>query len=130
MTIAEVGKKYGLSNDTLRYYERIGLLPSINRTPSGIRNYTQEDCKWIEFAKCMRGAGLPIDVLIAYLALFEQGDHTIEERKALLIKQRGELHARINEMQTILERLDKKIEGYEQRVIAKEKELKLPAQSV
>jgi len=62
MTITEVSKKYELSPDTLRYYERIGLLPSVNRNKGGIRDYTEEDCKWIEFIKCMRGAGLPIEV--------------------------------------------------------------------
>lgn len=51
MTISEVSKKYGLTQDTLRYYERIGLIPYINRTSSGIRDYTEEACKWIEFIK-------------------------------------------------------------------------------
>ena len=72
MTITEVSKKYDLSQDTLRYYERIGLLPAVNRNKSGIRDYTDEDCKWVEFIKCMRGAGLPIEVLIEYVALFQE----------------------------------------------------------
>ena len=53
MTIAEVSRKYALSQDTLRYYERIGMIPSVNRTQSGLRNYTEQDCRWIELAKCM-----------------------------------------------------------------------------
>ena len=60
MNIAEVSKKYDLTQDTLRYYERVGLLPRVNRTSSGIRDYTEEDCRWVEFIKCMRQAGLPI----------------------------------------------------------------------
>ena len=64
MTIAEVSKKFDLSQDTLRYYERIGLIPSVNRNKSGNRDYTEEDCRWVEFIKCMRSAGLPIEVLI------------------------------------------------------------------
>ena len=72
MTITEVSKKYDLSQDTLRYYERIGLIPTVNRNKSGIRDYTDEDCKWVEFIKCMRGAGLPIEVLIEYVALFQE----------------------------------------------------------
>lgn len=55
MTIAEVSKKFDISADTLRYYERIGLLPPVRRTSGGIRDYTQEDCNWVEFIKCMRG---------------------------------------------------------------------------
>ena len=77
MTITEVSKKYDLSQDTLRYYERIGLIPTVNRNKSGIRDYTDEDCKWVEFIKCMRGAGLPIEVLIEYVALFQEGESTI-----------------------------------------------------
>lgn len=124
MTIAEVSKKLDLSQDTLRYYERIGLIPSVNRNKGGIRDYTEEDCKWIEFIKCMRSAGLPIEVLIEYVGLFQQGDATIEARKELLIGQRKQLIARMEDMQKTLELLNYKIESYEQTVVEKEKELK------
>ena len=77
MTIAQVSQKYGVSADTLRYYERIGLLPPVGRTKSGIRDYTEEDCNWVNFIKCMRGAGLPVETLIEYVGLFGQGDETI-----------------------------------------------------
>jgi len=77
MKIAEVSERYGLSSDTLRYYERIGLLPPVNRAESGIRDYTELDARRVEFVKCMRSAGLPIEVLIAYIALVQQGDDTI-----------------------------------------------------
>lgn len=124
MTIAEVSKLYDLSQDTLRYYERIGLIPGINRNKSGIRDYTEEDCRWIGFIKCMRGAGLPIEVLIEYVGLFQQGDITIESRKDLLIEQRDQLKARMEEMQKTLERLNYKIDRYEQAIIPRENELK------
>lgn len=123
-TIAEISKKYDLSQDTLRYYERIGLIPSVNRNQSGIRDYTEEDCKWVEFIKCMRSAGLPIETLIEYVGLFQQGDATIESRKELLTEQRKQLIARMEDMKKTLERLDYKIEVYEQAVIVKEKGLK------
>lgn len=124
MTITEVSKKFDLTQDTLRYYERIGLIPSVNRNKSGVRDYTEEDCRWIEFIKCMRNAGLPIEVLIEYVALFQQGDKTVEARKELLIEQREQLIARMEDMKKTLERLDYKIERYEQSVVEKEKELK------
>lgn len=117
MTIAEVCKKYNLSADTLRYYERIGLLPSITRTAGGIRNFSEKDCGWVEFIKCMRGAGLPIEVLIEYVGLVLQGDETIPARKALLVEQREQLFARISELQSTLARLDYKIENYEKTVV-------------
>lgn len=124
MMIAEVSEKFVLSQDTLRYYERIGLIPSVNRNKSGIRNYTEEDCKWVEFIKCMRGAGLPIEVLIEYVGLFQQGDTTIEARKELFIEQRKQLITRMEDMKKTLERLNYKIESYEQSVVKKENELK------
>ncbi|NLI92372.1 MAG: MerR family transcriptional regulator [Peptococcaceae bacterium] len=124
MTITEVSKKFDLSQDTLRYYERIGLIPSVNRNKGGIRDYTEEDCKWIEFIKCMRNAGLPIEVLIEYVGLFQQGDATIDARKKLLTEQRDQLIARMEDMQKTLERLNCKIERYEQAIIPIENELK------
>lgn len=124
MTIAEVSEKFDITQDTLRYYERIGLLPHINRSKSGIRNYTEEDCGWVEFIKCMRAAGLPIEVLIEYVALFQQGDKTADTRKKLLIEQRKQLMARMEDMKKTLERLDYKIARYEQSIVEKEKILR------
>lgn len=124
MTIAEVSEKYNISHDTIRYYERIGLLPHITRKKSGIRDFSEDDCKWIEFIKCMRSAGLPIEVLIEYVELFQQGESTAEARKELLIEQRRLLAERIEEMNTTLQRLDYKISIYDNEIIKREKELK------
>ena len=124
MTIAQVSQKYGVSADTLRYYERIGLLPPVGRTKSGIRDYAEEDCNWVNFIKCMRGAGLPVETLIEYVGLFGQGDETIPARNELLMEQRRQLAARIGEMQAVLDRLDKKIEGYESHLLKAERSLK------
>ena len=124
MTIAEVSRKYNLSPDTLRYYERIGLIPAVHRNKSGIRDYTEEACQWVEFIKCMRSAGMPIEALIEYVALFAQGDETIEARKDLLIEQRRLLAEKMEEIRATIERLDYKIEGYEKGLVIKEKELR------
>jgi MerR family transcriptional regulator, aldehyde-responsive regulator len=123
MTITEVSEKFDLPQDTLRYYERIGLLPRVNRNKSGVRDFTEQDCKWVEFIKCMRNAGLPIEVLIEYVGLFQQGDATIEARKALFIEQRKQLLNRMADMQKTLERLDYKIASYEGAVVDAEKTL-------
>lgn len=114
MTIAEVSRKFDISADTLRYYEKIGLLPPVPRNKNGIRNYDEESCGWIELMKCMRAAGVQIEALIEYVALYRQGDETLEARKALLKAQRRQLAARMEDMQRSLERLDYKIELYEQ----------------
>ena len=123
MTIADAGRKYGLTVDTLRYYERIGLIPAVNRSRGGIRDYLEEDCRWVEFIKCMRGAGLPVEALIEYVALFQQGDSTIMARKELLCEQRRLLQEKLEEMQRTLEKLNYKIERYEQIVVPCEKGL-------
>lgn len=123
MKIAEVSKEYGLSADTLRYYERIGLLPDITRTASGIRDYSEQDCARVRFVKCMRGASVSIEALIEYMALFEQGDSTIEARKTILEEQRDLVQARITEMQAGLDRLNYKIDNYEQTIRQAERKL-------
>jgi DNA-binding transcriptional MerR regulator len=123
MKIAEVSEQYSISSDTLRYYERIRLIPSVNRNDRGIREYSELDLKRVEFIKCMRKAGLPIEVLIEYFGLVQQGDSTIEARKEILKEQREQLVVRMKEMQKTLDILDYKIEVYENAVLKKEKEL-------
>ena len=124
MTIAEVSKRFGLSADTLRYYERIGLIPPVPRNSSGIRDYDEVSCGWIELMKGMRAAGVQIEALIDYVSLFQQGDETLDARKALLMEQREQLAARIEQMQQSLARLDDKIARYEQGLMKKEQMLR------
>jgi MerR family transcriptional regulator, aldehyde-responsive regulator len=123
MKIAEVSERYGISSDTLRYYERIGLIPPVNRNDGGIRDYDETDVKRVEFVKCMRNAGLPIDVLIEYIGLVQQGDDTIEARKEILQEQRQLLVAKMKAMEKTLDVLDYKISVYENCVLKKEQEL-------
>jgi len=123
MKIAEVSERYAISSDTLRYYERIGLFQPVNRNASGIRDYSEIDLRRVEFIKCMRSAGLPIEVLIDYMGLVQQGDQTIEARREILKEQRELLRARMREMQKTLDILDHKIEVYENAVLKKEQEM-------
>lgn len=116
MTIKEVSEKYGVSQDTLRYYERVGMIPEVSRTSGGIRNYTQEDLGWLELALCMRSAGLPVNVLVEYLKLYRQGDETIPQRLELLTAQRKELLEMKSRIEQTLARLDYKISVYERGV--------------
>jgi DNA-binding transcriptional MerR regulator len=123
MTIAEVSKKFNLSADTLRYYERIGLIPDVRRTSGGIRDYSEEDCNWVEFIRRMRDAGVAIDPLIDYVALFQQGDNTREARKMILVEQRDNLVNRAADLQKLIARLDYKIEHYLDKIIPAEQSL-------
>ena len=106
-------KKYGISSHTLRYYERIGLIPVVCRTGGGRRDYKEDDCSWVEFIKCMRSAGLSVEVLIEYVAMCQQGDSTHNTRKELLIEQRRQLLDRMQDMKETLERLNAKINNYD-----------------
>lgn len=114
MRIAEVAEEYGISADTLRYYERIGLLPRVRRNASGIRDYDEDDCMRVSFIKCMRGANVSIEALIEYMQLFEQGDATLEARKQILIEQRDAARERLERIQAGLDRLDYKIAHYDE----------------
>ncbi|MCL4270690.1 MAG: MerR family transcriptional regulator [Anaerolineales bacterium] len=125
MKIQEVSEKYALSADTLRYYERVGLIPPVTRTLSGIRNYSELDIRRVEFIKCMRSAGLPIEVLIDYMELVQQGDATIGARKDILKEQREQLIARMSEMQKTLDILNHKIQVYESVMLEAEKQIKI-----
>ena len=113
MTITEVSKKYGLSPDTLRYYERVGMIPPVHRTPSGLRDYTPDDCHWVELAKCMRAAGLPVEAMIEYMRLVREGDSTFSARRQLLVKQRDLLSAQRSSIDNTIDRLNYKISRYD-----------------
>jgi DNA-binding transcriptional MerR regulator len=123
MRIAEVSEKYCISADTLRYYERVGLLPPVNRTESGIRDFDEHDIRRVEFIKCMRSAGLPIEILTEYIQLVQLGDSTIEQRKQILEDEREKLKGRMAEMQKTLDRLNYKISIYENSLLATERKM-------
>ena len=113
MTIKEVSEKYNISQDTLRYYERIGMIPEISRTPGGIRNYQESDLGWVELAICMRSAGLPIEALIEYVKLYQQGDATFAARLQLLQEQRENLEEQKTQLEKAINKLNYKMSRYE-----------------
>jgi MerR family transcriptional regulator, aldehyde-responsive regulator len=123
MTIAEVSKKYDISIDTLRYYERIGLLPPVTRDKSGFRDFCETDCNWVEFIKCMRSASVSIEALTEYVSLFQEGESTHAARKVLLEEQLLELDKHIAEMQAGREKLAWKVAHYEDKMKETEKKL-------
>lgn len=124
MTISEVSKKYEISTDTLRYYERIGLIPKVGKNKSGNRDFTEVDCNWVEFIKCMRGAGISVESLIDYVKLFQGGDNTIKARKQILIEEYEILTKKIEKLRETQERLKLKIEYYDKNILEYEERLK------
>lgn len=113
MTIKEVSEKFDISQDTLRYYERVGMIPPVTRTASGIRDYHEKDLGWVELAKCMRSAGLQVEAMIEYVKLTQEGDDTIPARLQLLTEQRELLMEQKEKIDKTLERLNYKIGRYE-----------------
>ncbi len=120
MTIKEVSEKYKISQDTLRYYEKVGIIRPVKRK-NGIRQYGEQELSNIEFIVCMRSAGLPINVLIEYIKLFDQGEETESARRQLLIDEREKLKSKIAEMNVALERLNYKIDVYYKDIVKEEK---------
>lgn len=116
MTIKAVSEKYDISQDTLRYYERVGLIPAVSRTSGGIRNYDDEALGWVENAICMRSAGVPIEALIEYVKLFQEGDSTIQARLELLQEQLAGLEEQKVHIESTMKRLNYKISCYEKAV--------------
>ena len=114
MTIKEVSEHFGISQDTLRYYERVKMIPKVTRTSGGIRDYQEEDLKWVELALCMRSAGLPIEVMIEYLDLYQKGDETIPARLELLSNQMEVLQEQKKQLEATMNRLAYKISKYEE----------------
>ena len=123
MNIAETSKKVNLSANTLRYYERIGLIPEVKRTESGVRNYTEKDLGFIELAKNMRNVGMSISSLIKYVKLYKKGASTIEARKQLLISQREIIKEKLNEIQNSFDMITYKINNYDEVLKLREKQL-------
>lgn len=122
MTSKEVSKKYDISIDTLRYYEKIGLLPPIKRNAKGYREYTELDCNWIYYVKQMRRSGVSIEALLEYFSLYRKGSSTMQLRKAILLEQRDQILKKVNEMQETLSVLEHKIDGYEDSILKFEEE--------
>lgn len=113
MTIKEAANKFGVSQDTLRYYERVGAIPPVGRTAGGIRDYGEEDLKWINTAMCLRSAGVSIESIVEYVKLFQQGEGTFEARCALLSKEREGIIKQIEQLKEAVALLEYKISRYE-----------------
>jgi DNA-binding transcriptional MerR regulator len=94
----------------------VGVIPEVNRTPGGIRDYKEEDIAWVENAVCMRSAGVPVEMLIEYVKLYQQGDETLEARKNLLMEAKNEVQKRLVKYQATMDRLNFKISRYEEAV--------------
>ena len=113
-TIQRAASETGLSADTIRYYERIGILPGIGRSPSGHRRFSDDDMGWIKLVQCLRSTGMPMEDLHTYAELMQQGDETAAERLRLLETHRRRIKDDMTELSIALELVERKISGYEE----------------
>ena len=120
MNIKKASEFSDVSADTIRYYERIGLIPPIKRNANGIREFDEEDLRWIVYSRQMRNAGLSIESLANYLTLFRMGTDTISTRKEILENQIFELKKKSAEMNEIINRLEFKLEHYDDHMLPAE----------
>ncbi|MFF3836608.1 MerR family transcriptional regulator [Streptomyces sp. NPDC001930] len=111
-TISEVSALTGLSAHTLRWYERIGLMPHVDRTHTGQRRFTERDLSWLAFVGKLRLTGMPVADMVRYAELVREGDHTRDARRELLEATRRDVLSRITELQDTLAVLDIKISHY------------------
>ena len=116
MTIKEVSEEFGISQDTLRYYERVGLIPPVTRTSSGNRDFQESELGWVDNAVCMRNAGGPIEALIEFVKLYQMGDTTFEARRQLLQEQYDALQEQKEQIEATMKRLAYKVSRYEKAV--------------
>ena len=113
MTIKQVCSQYGLTPDTLRYYEKVGVIPEVHRTESGIRDYDDVAIGWVENAVCMRSAGVPVESIIEYVRLYQAGDTTLQARRDLLKDVHTGLLKQRQQMDAAIDRLSFKISRYD-----------------
>ncbi|MER6103540.1 MerR family transcriptional regulator [Streptomyces sp. NPDC001832] len=111
-TISEVAAFTGLTAHTLRWYERIGLMPHVDRSHTGQRRFTNRDLDWLAFVGKLRLTGMPVADMVRYAELLREGEHTFEERQELLEATRRDVKTRIAELQDTLAVLDHKIDFY------------------
>lgn len=111
-TISEVAALTGLTAHTLRWYERIGLMPHVDRSHTGQRRFSNRDLDWLAFVGKLRLTGMPVADMVRYAELLREGEHTFEERQELLEATRRDVRTRISELQGTLAVLDYKIDFY------------------
>lgn len=116
MTIKQVCQRYGLTQDTLRYYEKIGVIPPVHRTASGIRDYDEHDLGWVENAVCLRSAGVPVESIAEYVKLYQAGDETFAARRDLLSHVLADLTEQRGQLDAAIQKLTYKVSRYEAAV--------------
>lgn len=112
-TIGEAAKLSGLTPYTLRYYDKAGLLPFLERTESGLRNFKDSDMEWLSIIHCLKSTGMSIKDIKEYINWCQIGDDTIERRKEAFVKQKKIVEDKMREYQKYLDTINFKIWYYD-----------------
>lgn len=118
-TIKEVEEKFGLPASTLRYYEKEGILPKINRNDGGRRQYTEEELEWLQLVIALRNTGMSMEDIKAYILLIKQGDETLENRRAMLLEHKKAIEEKMEQTLIHLEKINRKLAIYDVMVLKK-----------
>ncbi len=114
MRISEVSKLFDLSADTIRYYEKIGLLEPISKDFRGRKDYQEADLRRLRFVKTMRKAGVSTERIKTYVCLFKKGEETLQVRKKILIQQRDEMEEKLHNMHIVFDELNYTIDHFDE----------------
>lgn len=117
-TIGQAAERTGLSVSTLRYYEKEGLLPFVERTRGGQRMFKEEDFNWLSIIECLKNTGVPIREIRQYIDWCMEGDATLEQRRDLFLRQKARVESRIAEYCRNLDKINYKIWYYERAIAA------------
>ena len=112
-TVGEMAKLLGVPASTLRYYDKEGLLPFVERSPGGMRMFQEKDYEWLQIIECLKKTGMPPKDIRTYIDMAMRGDETIEQRLKMIEKQRQAVRAQMAELQKTLDTLDFKCWYYE-----------------
>ena len=123
MTIGEIAEKMDISVDTLRYYERIGVLPPVPRKSNGIRVYDVSYFEWVALVKELKASGMSLEEVIDYIALAREGEDTCEARKQLLVDTSHAIARKIIELQLVMRQADEQLKHYEKELLPKTEKL-------
>ncbi|MFS0777117.1 MerR family transcriptional regulator [Neobacillus sp. 3P2-tot-E-2] len=111
-SISEVAKHFNLTSHTLRYYDKEGLLPFVERTPSGIRLFKESDMGAIEIIECLKSSGMPIKKIKNFIEWCSEGDSTLQQRYEMFLERKAAVEAQMEELKRTLEVIDYKCSYY------------------
>jgi DNA-binding transcriptional MerR regulator len=117
-TISQIAEKMGVTVPTLRYYDKEGLLPFVDKKPDGTRVFKDEDFQGLEIITCMKNSGMPIKNIKNYMGLCQEGDSTLQERLEIFFERKKAVQAQLEELNKIMETINHKIWYYETAIEA------------